>query len=413
MTRTLPTAGEIREYLIPFDFFERYVGGAAEGHAYIGDHAERFRETLAWLADLAPGSRVLELGAVPYYMTILVQRHLGAQVDPLSFYEVEQAHQTVHEVTHGVSGERFRFNYVPLNVERDLFPVTPGTYDAVLCCEILEHLLINPSHMVYEAHRALRPGGRLLVTTPNVARWGNLLALAGGRNINDRYHGNGIYGRHNREYTLDEVVRLLEACGFAIERAATRDVYARSDEERRLALERGLETVASGPREDTILVSARATGDARMACPEDLYVLMDEHRNVVRSAITMGRDEVGQIGSGWYGLEHEGDRGVRWSSARARFFLRPGGGRRVRLALRTHHPDVREHPVTVGLEVDGRRAGTQAVGDHEWHELAFELDAVPESLDCVLTVDRTWRPSDISGDDRRDLGVRVARIWME
>ena len=51
----------------------------------------------------------------------------------------------------------------------------------------------------------LRPGGQILITTPNVLRWDNLWALFRGANIYDRYHGNGIYGRHNREYTPEEI----------------------------------------------------------------------------------------------------------------------------------------------------------------------------------------------------------------
>ena len=414
MPRALPSAGDIRSYLTPFDFFTRYVGSGREGEIYVDVHAQRFRETLAALDDVPDGARVLELGAVPYYLTILVGRHLGAQVDPLSFYEVEQAAHTVHEVTSAATGERHRFDYRALNVERDLFPVAPASYDLVLCCEILEHLLINPSHMLYEAHQALRPGGRLLVTTPNVARWANLAALAEGRNINDRYHGNGMYGRHNREYTLAEVTRLVEACGFAIERAETRDVYPRAGEPGAAAVP-GLERLNGHSREDTIFVLARAEGEARMACPDELYVLMDEYRNVLRADVRMGVNEIGQIGSGWYEIEREGQQRCRWSSGRAHVLLSRVPGSALRIAARSHHPDVHARPIVVSAEVNGVHAGEHTIATHDWQDLSFSLDHVSttDPLHCVLLVDRTWRPSDVSGDDARELGVRVSRIWIE
>ena len=47
-----------------------------------------------------------------------------------------------------------------------------------------------------------------------------------GKNFFDRYYPqNGIYGRHNQEFTLSEVTRLLEAEGFEIKIAKTLDRY--------------------------------------------------------------------------------------------------------------------------------------------------------------------------------------------
>ena len=44
--------------------------------------------------------------------------------------------------------------------------------------------------------------------------------------IFDKYHpNNGIYGRHNREFSLSEVTRLLESEGFGIKVAETLDRY--------------------------------------------------------------------------------------------------------------------------------------------------------------------------------------------
>ncbi|WP_215600382.1 class I SAM-dependent methyltransferase [Bordetella hinzii] len=42
----------------------------------------------------------------------------------------------------------------------------PRRYDAVVCCEAI-HLLTNPGQAFESFFRALRPGGRLIVTTPN------------------------------------------------------------------------------------------------------------------------------------------------------------------------------------------------------------------------------------------------------
>jgi len=61
--------------------------------------------------------------------------------------------------------------------EHDLDTPLAGAagYDAIVCAEAI-HLLRNPGLMLDGAFRALRPGGRLILTTPNTWRVGSRLA---------------------------------------------------------------------------------------------------------------------------------------------------------------------------------------------------------------------------------------------
>lgn len=385
----------LEQYLKDFDFFERHVHGQWEGNLYAKTHSRRFYETLRFLPQLTPNARVLELGALPYYFTILMQRFTGILPDTLSFFEFEESAATKHTVQNVNTGERYEFNYQAVNIETDIFPFADDTYDLVLCCEILEHLLINPSHMLYEAHRVLRPGGQILITTPNVLRWGNLWALVRGSNIYDRYHGNGIYGRHNREYAPTEVGELLQTNGYQVERLETLNVYTSS---------RGF----FANRRDNIFALARATGEARVGLPESLYVLMDEYRNAARSAFTMGLDDVGQIGRGWHDVE-VAETSFRWSGKTAKFYLKNRSGTKVVLRARCAHPQIDSEPVGVKLSVNGDCAGTASLPDHSWHDLSFNLEpSAPELLSCEIEVSNTWIPA----GDGRQLGIAVHRIFL-
>jgi 2-polyprenyl-6-hydroxyphenyl methylase/3-demethylubiquinone-9 3-methyltransferase len=61
-----------------------------------------------------------------------------------------------------------------LDVERitdaSVLPFPHGTFDVVVCIEVLEHLF-EPQLAVAEALRVLKPGGLFLATVPNAAYW--------------------------------------------------------------------------------------------------------------------------------------------------------------------------------------------------------------------------------------------------
>jgi SAM-dependent methyltransferase len=399
----------LREFLLSLDFFERYVGHPDEGVLYVETHLRRFQETLAFLPPLPAGSRVLELGALPYYLTILLRRELGYEVVPVSYFEVEDAHVPVHVVESRAFGERYEVEFGNLNAERDPFPHPGASFDLVLCCEILEHLLIDPSRLLYESHRVLRPGGTLVLSTPNAVRWENLVRLLRGDNVHDAYHGNGVYGRHNREYTADEVRELLEANGFTLDRLALVDVYET----------RGLGSWASRllpSRRDTILARARPTGPRRRGYPARLYSFMEEHRNIREDTIVMGVNEIGQIGRGWYHLE-PGPPAFRWTRGTAVAYLRRSDKSRPLLGIRlmSHHPDPGRRPLGVGVTVNGHPTGRLELGDHAWHTVTLPLagEAFGEVLEIAFRPDFTWNPHNLRGTgDRRDLGVAVERLWL-
>ncbi len=47
------------------------------------------------------------------------------------------------------------------------WPFTQGTFDYVVCLEVIEHMA-NPSQLISNLSKALRPGGLLILSTPNI-----------------------------------------------------------------------------------------------------------------------------------------------------------------------------------------------------------------------------------------------------
>jgi SAM-dependent methyltransferase len=106
-------------------------------------------------------------------------------------------------------------------VEPTGLPIASGRADVVIMSELIEHLL-DPDSALEEARRILRPGGTLLLSTPNLAAWYNrgLLAL-GVQPLFTEVSLRGVYGRpgsqvagHLRLFTSRALVGLLAARGF-------------------------------------------------------------------------------------------------------------------------------------------------------------------------------------------------------
>ena len=95
-----------------------------------------------------------------------------------------------------------------------------ASIDAVLFCELFEHLHLNPFHTLKEIFRVLRPGGLLVLTTPNLRRVETLSRLWHGWGtqppVSRAFHEllpSLLYHRHNREYTADELAYYLALQG--------------------------------------------------------------------------------------------------------------------------------------------------------------------------------------------------------
>ena len=184
-------------------------------------HFRRFVYTLSLVPERA-GASVLELGAAPYLMTALLRKFRDARLTLSGYGSGDSGEDTIR---FGPGGEAERFTIDFFNLEKDRFPYPEDSFDVALMCEIIEHLPEDPVHPLTELRRVLRPGGHLVLTTPNMARLENVAKLLVGENPSDQYSGYGPYGRHNREWTTEEMRRLLSENGYEVETLFTADVH--------------------------------------------------------------------------------------------------------------------------------------------------------------------------------------------
>ncbi len=113
------------------------------------------------------------------------------------------------------------------NVEADPLPFPDGTFDALSCCQALEHFTHSHLPPLLEMKRVLKDGGLIEVDVPNVASFRNRSRMLRGKNITYDYRMHYLLeeaivyksreyypDRHNREFTRAELALLLSEAGF-------------------------------------------------------------------------------------------------------------------------------------------------------------------------------------------------------
>jgi len=211
------------EYIAPGDV----AGWAADegSRAYVDTHLTRLVKTLEITPPGGPEDRILEMGAY-LQITPALRSKLGYGCVRGCYYG--PLGKTDHRTATSETGETFECAIDLFDAEKDRYPYPDGHFATVLCCELIEHLREDPMHLMSEVNRILRPGGHLVLTTPNIASLRGLGAMLVGYHpgifsayIQPREGELEVEARHNREYTPQEIRQLLENCGFAVTRLET------------------------------------------------------------------------------------------------------------------------------------------------------------------------------------------------
>jgi SAM-dependent methyltransferase len=189
----------------------------ADGKAeYFRLHRHRFAAMLRAI-DAPQGAQILEVGVTPGHFTeLLVQsgyRVSGVDLDPF---------------TRRALWERLGVDVRQANLEREPIPFPDNSFDWVVFSEVIEHLVYSPLPVLREFHRVLRPGGRVLISTPNElyvkSRLRTLLRVLLWQSLSTReefthqmrLEGAARYTTHARTYTMRELAWLVQEAGFRV-----------------------------------------------------------------------------------------------------------------------------------------------------------------------------------------------------
>ena len=180
---------------------------------YFQNHARRTMRTVQVLLDEKPKGKLLELGTSKVIPLLLQELQPELEVHVTDF-DLSQKQTGKMSISLGIYNRDVPVYRVDL--EQQALPIESETFDYVLCCEVIEHMELDPMFMMSEINRILKPQGTLILTTPNITSTRALWKMLRGMepHFYMQYRKTPSYHRHNYEYSVIGLRSVLKAAGF-------------------------------------------------------------------------------------------------------------------------------------------------------------------------------------------------------
>jgi SAM-dependent methyltransferase len=184
---------------------------------YVTLHKLRLMETLSFVGSLSnPSGAMLEVSTSPY-THLMKQKFLGRVVTA----DHASIHPGVSDTPLPAINSDFHVA-VDLNSEgiaQRVRATSDGGFDVVLFCEIIEHLLPSPYDLVRDLGACLKPGGKLLISTPNFFSFDRAVKMMHRQHPNALLAAGDSFARgahHVREYAMDELIHIAREAGLKV-----------------------------------------------------------------------------------------------------------------------------------------------------------------------------------------------------
>lgn len=161
-----------------------WQNGPGSRDSYVECHSKRYAHLLNTIGELLDAQAdprrctVLDIG--PYFQTSLLQAlYPGLQIDSLGFIDLARLGFLKDTVHRHYDFDLNDFHYT------DREPGI-GQYDFMLFCEVVEHLYTMPETILSRLKPHLKPGGAIIIQTPNAVQWRHRAQMLMGYNPFER-----------------------------------------------------------------------------------------------------------------------------------------------------------------------------------------------------------------------------------
>jgi hypothetical protein len=198
------------------DVLSHFETGQLDGsiREYLHFHASRYAFLLAKVETLDRG-RILDIG--PSFQTVLMREvYPDSVIDTLGFDDSRFPRR-----------ECDRHQEYDLNdsVDRGTWPRVEKPYDLVVMAEVLEHVYTAAKPVLSCVASLIRPGGALIIQTPNAVNLGRRISTARGQNpfgmIREQKQNPG----HFCEFTVGELRSAAESAQLTVESATLTNYF--------------------------------------------------------------------------------------------------------------------------------------------------------------------------------------------
>lgn len=181
------------------------------GNKYVGDKLNKYIAIISQIMkEYPPGSKFLSIGSGPCDLEAILSK-----LD----YDIT-AIDDLNDHWHLIGKNRERIKNFAEKMNIELIAQSAGSplikenyFDAVLLIDIIEHLHRSPRELLNYSISSLKPGGLLIIETPNTVALVNRLKVLFGKSnqvsANFIYWNIGEYRAHIREYTQSELKQIL------------------------------------------------------------------------------------------------------------------------------------------------------------------------------------------------------------
>lgn len=167
---------------------------------------------------------IVDFGCFPGGFGMLMRKYFGDTIELIGTglalladfrqaMSIHNIYDSLLEVDIDPENPLFTTNDFPADI-----PLPDNSVDLIVAAEVFEHLY-SPINFISQSARVLKPGGRLLLTTPNVSYFGNICRLVCGKSIFPNLHESHFYLKsewraHMRVYDASEIRTLMADGGL-------------------------------------------------------------------------------------------------------------------------------------------------------------------------------------------------------